>query len=80
MKKFAALFLTLLAAVTILLYKNGMAVAVDTKNMPSNIERLKADMKNGYKDIYLAGGCFWGVEKYFASINGVISTDVGYAN
>ncbi len=80
MKKYTVLFLAVLVAVTILLYKNGMAVAVDTKNMPSNIETLKADVKNGYKDIYLAGGCFWGVEKYFASIKGVVSTDVGYAN
>lgn len=31
-------------------------------------------------EIYLAGGCFWGTEKYFASIKGVISTEVGYAN
>jgi len=30
--------------------------------------------------IYLAGGCFWGMEKYLASIRGVISTEVGYAN
>jgi len=30
--------------------------------------------------IYLAGGCFWGMEKYIASIHGVISTQVGYAN
>jgi len=30
--------------------------------------------------IYLAGGCFWGVEKYIASINGVLNTEVGYAN
>ena len=27
-------------------------------------------------EIYLAGGCFWGTEKYFASIKGVISTEV----
>lgn len=33
-----------------------------------------------YSEIYLAGGCFWGVEKYLASLNGVISTEVGYAN
>ncbi|MGI6664139.1 MAG: peptide-methionine (R)-S-oxide reductase MsrB [Christensenellaceae bacterium] len=32
------------------------------------------------KEIYLAGGCFWGVEKYFALIEGVLDTEVGYAN
>jgi peptide methionine sulfoxide reductase msrA/msrB len=30
--------------------------------------------------IYFAGGCFWGIEKYFASVRGVLDTDVGYAN
>jgi len=32
------------------------------------------------KQIYLAGGCFWGVEKYLAMMPGVIATEVGYAN
>ena len=32
------------------------------------------------KTIYLAGGCFWGVEKYLSLIQGVTSTIVGYAN
>jgi peptide methionine sulfoxide reductase msrA/msrB len=31
-------------------------------------------------EIYLAGGCFWGAEKYLASIRGVIETQVGYLN
>ena len=32
------------------------------------------------KDIYLAGGCFWGAEHYLKRIRGVVSTETGYAN
>ncbi len=32
------------------------------------------------KEIYLAGGCFWGVEAYMARVPGVAETSVGYAN
>jgi peptide methionine sulfoxide reductase msrA/msrB len=32
------------------------------------------------RTIYLAGGCFWGVERYVALIPGVVATRVGYAN
>ena len=32
------------------------------------------------KEIYLAGGCFWGTEHYFKQIRGVVETEVGYAN
>lgn len=32
------------------------------------------------KEIYLAGGCFWGVEEYMSRIDGVVDTEVGYAN
>lgn len=31
-------------------------------------------------EIYLAGGCFWGTEKYLKMIRGVRSTQAGYAN
>ncbi|MBR3872547.1 MAG: peptide-methionine (S)-S-oxide reductase MsrA [Clostridia bacterium] len=30
--------------------------------------------------IYLAGGCYWGVEKYISNIPGVKETEVGFAN
>ena len=32
------------------------------------------------KMIVLAGGCFWGVEKVFKALDGVVETTVGYAN
>ncbi len=32
------------------------------------------------KVIILAGGCFWGVERYYQQLEGVLDTEVGYAN
>lgn len=32
------------------------------------------------REIYLAGGCFWGVEEYFSRVPGVIDAVSGYAN
>ena len=32
------------------------------------------------KHIYLAGGCFWGTEHFFKQIDGVVETEVGFAN
>ncbi|WP_065238753.1 bifunctional peptide-methionine (S)-S-oxide reductase MsrA/peptide-methionine (R)-S-oxide reductase MsrB [Gallibacterium genomosp. 3] len=31
-------------------------------------------------EIYLAGGCFWGLEAYFSAIVGVLDAESGYAN
>ena len=51
-----------------------MGAASDKAEVVS--EEVIADMKN----IYLAGGCFWGVQKYFDQFDGVVFTEVGYAN
>ena len=32
------------------------------------------------KTIYLAGGCFWGMEAYYKCLDGILDTEVGYAN
>jgi peptide methionine sulfoxide reductase msrA/msrB len=32
------------------------------------------------RNIFFAGGCFWGVEKYFSLIPGITATEAGYAN
>ena len=35
---------------------------------------------NNNQEIYLAGGCLWGVQEFFRYIPGVISTEAGRAN
>ena len=32
------------------------------------------------KSIYFADGCFWGLQKFFDQFDGVLKTEVGYAN
>lgn len=32
------------------------------------------------KTLYLAGGCFWGAQRFFDQFDGVTNTEVGYAN
>ena len=32
------------------------------------------------RKIYLAGGCFWGIQGYFTRVAGVLESSVGYAN
>lgn len=32
------------------------------------------------REIFFAGGCFWGTQHYLKQINGVVNTEVGYAN
>lgn len=45
----------------------------------SNNSKTQNEMKN-QKEIYFAGGCFWGTEHFMKLINGVLNTQVGYAN
>ncbi len=49
------------------------------KEQQSNIHAVLDD-GDSIQKIYLAGGCFWGVEEYFSRIEGVIDAVSGYAN
>ena len=41
---------------------------------------LNANETNHIETIYLGSGCFWGAEKGYESLNGVIDAESGYAN
>lgn len=57
----------------LVLFLMGSTVCGQNKN-----ER-KTNM-NQCSEIYLAGGCFWGMEHFLKQINGVMATEVGFAN
>ncbi len=47
--------------------------------IPKGIVQSNNPVEN-QKEIYVAGGCFWGTEYLIRLIDGVVSTEVGYAN
>ena len=53
--------------------------AATSAEMPHEIVQKNAPTE-GQKEIYLAGGCFWGTELYIDLIHGVVSAESGYAN
>lgn len=60
--------------------ENG-ARKTDSIEGPAHMEGEKSTYKETTENvIYLAGGCFWGMEQLMQSIPGVIDAQSGYAN
>ena len=75
-------FFIVIVFLSVNVFKNRKEVseAKSINNIESGkkIENIKQSAQ--YKEIYLAGGCFWGLEAYMQKINGIEDAVSGYAN
>ncbi len=74
MKKAKRMSRLLAACLAVALAAGGLYAAI------SNAESMPQGTEAAGKEIYLAGGCFWGTQKFFDQFDGVTMTEVGYAN
>lgn len=73
------LLLSACSADTSLLASNTSTAQAQSKYPPNPNVNVSFDTNN-LNDIWLAGGCFWGVEHYMARVYGVYDAVSGYAN
>ena len=50
-----------------------------TDGMRWHTGRMSENKTSHTETAYFAGGCFWGLERYFQAVDGVVDTTVGYA-
>ena len=75
--------LTTLVLISILLVFSVIAASCGNNLPNSRGEEVKQPVEintENLRDIYFAGGCFWGVEEYFSRMPGVYNVTSGYAN
>lgn len=49
-------------------------------HLPKNPNLEFSFEEENLRDVYVAGGCYWGTEAYMARVPGIASTSVGFAN
>ncbi len=80
----AVFWLIMAAAVVFCIHRAYTSRYVEAPSAGSketvSMESLSEEIMENANTIYLAGGCFWGTQKFFDQFDGVIATEVGYAN
>lgn len=79
MKRTVLIGLRLIVIMAILLPLCSFTLPPGSFNQKKNVA-LKTRTMDKEKEIYLAGGCFWGTEHFLKLIRGVKHTEVGFAN
>lgn len=86
MKNTFTLIIVGIAVVTLIAVLSGCGkgIAMNTNNKVSNAKSFnrqpKPALDSNHKELWLAGGCFWGLEAYMDKLDGVVYADVGYSN
>lgn len=86
MKKSLVVILTGLFIITVMAAISGCGreLTMNTNNAESKgkiVNRpVQPQLDPKHREIWLAGGCFWGLEAYLDKLDGVVYADVGYAN